>query len=156
MKYIQISKGHQAIVDDEDFDELSKYNWFAFDRKGERLVYAGCKLNHKNVKMHRMVLGVKGNEIIDHKNGNGLDNRKENLRISSPSQNMWHRAMLKNNTSGFRGVSFRKNMNKWSAMIGVYRKPIYLGSFKTKEEAAKAYNDAAIKFFGEFANLNDI
>ena len=89
-------------------------------------------------------------------NGNGLDNRKANLRICSNSQNQANRGVGKNNTSGFKGVWFDNRVLRWRAAIQVLKKRIQLGKFDLKEDAARAYNKAATKYFGEFALLNRI
>jgi hypothetical protein len=91
---------------------------------------------------------------VDHINRNGLDCRKENLRIATNSQNNMNRGMFKNNTSGYRGVHRKGNM--WRAMIYVSGKQIRLGTFKNIKDAASAYNAAAIQYHGEFASLNDV
>jgi hypothetical protein len=91
--------------------------------------------------------------FVDHKNGNSLDNRKENLRLCTIQQNSFNR---KPKNGKLKVFYLNKSSNKYSAQIGFNNKKIYLGQFKSKEEAAKAYNEAAIKYFGEFACLNKI
>ena len=92
--------------------------------------------------------------FIDHKDGNPGNNCWSNLRLSTCSQNLANCRIYANNTSGYKGVYWEKSCNKWVAKIQVKTKRIYLGCFSTKEEAAKEYNKAALKYFGEYANLN--
>lgn len=107
--------------------------------------------------MHRFILGITDPKIqVDHINGDSLDNRKINLRLCSNSENSRNRGANKNNTSGYKGVRFRKEYGTYFATITVNRKEIYLGSFKTGKEAATAYNEAAIKYHDKFANLNEV
>lgn len=99
-------------------------------------------------------------EIIDHINGDGLDNRKQNLRICTKSENACNRGIDRDNTSGYKGVCYISNKTKrvkrWIAQIAINKKHICIGYFHTKEEAAIAYNEAATKYHGEFAKLNII
>jgi hypothetical protein len=91
---------------------------------------------------------------IDHINGIRDDDRWDNLREVTNQQNCWNQGRAKNNTSGYKGVNWEKTFNSWSAHIGVHGRKIYLGSFKIKEDAARAYNEAVLKYFGEFAHTN--
>jgi len=105
--------------------------------------------------MEKEVLGVLGRKVtVDHKNGNGLDNRKFNLRICTRSQNQQNKKKPISNTSGFKGVAWSKAANKWCAYIAVNKERIHLGLFVDPKEAARAYDTAARKFFGEFARPN--
>lgn len=106
--------------------------------------------------MHRLLMTSPTGTMVDHINGNGLDNRKENLRVVTNSQNLMNRGKNKNNTSGYKGVLWDKVRNKWIALIGFNNKNIYLGRFFTKNEAAFAYNAKAEELFGEFAQINII
>ena len=106
--------------------------------------------------MHREILKCPKGLFIDHINRNGLDNRKNNLRVCSKSQNMMNTLIPKNNTSGYKGVSWSKRDKKWMAYIKIKNKFNNLGYFNIKEQAALAYNDAAKKYHGEFARLNKI
>lgn len=104
--------------------------------------------------MHRFILSILDNKELqtDHKDGDGLNNQKYNLRVCNSFQNQANRKLQKNNRTGFKGLL--KKCNRWRALITTNRKRIYLGSFKTKQDAAKAYDKAAQKYFGEFARLN--
>lgn len=151
MNIIKLTKGYEAIVDEDNYNELSKYKWY-YHNSGYAI--RSIRKNDKKftIYMHREIL--KNEKFIDHINGNGLDNRKENLRECSHKENIRNRNKQKNNTSGFKGVFWDKNKNVYKAQIKVNQKNIYLGSFTDKEEAAKIYDKAAIKYFGEFARLN--
>jgi len=104
--------------------------------------------------MHRLILNPPAGITIDHINGNGLDNRRENLRLAGRGQNQCNRGKQSNNTSGFKGVTWHKNLNKWEAGISISGKRYHVGFYKTPEAAARAYDDAAKKYHGEFARLN--
>ncbi len=154
MKTIPLTQGKVAIVDDEDYEELSKYNWSAL-RGGSGVYYARRKKDKKMLIMHRIILNAKYGEMVDHINHNGLDNRKENLRICTNSQNQMNR---KRNigVSKYKGVHWSKHSNKWRARITKNGKNAHLGLFGSEKDAARAYNKKATILFGEFALLNDI
>lgn len=95
------------------------------------------------------------NQMVDHRDGNRLNNTRANLRIATPLENSRNRPVFRNNKAGFKGVfPTRGTKANWSAVIYVNKKQIYLGSFKTKEDAARAYDSKAVEAFGEFARLN--
>lgn len=145
MKKIKLTQGKFALVDDDDFVFLSQWKWCFHVRYARR----------KHILMHRLIMGLSDPKIcIDHKNGNGLDNQRRNLRIASRSQNSMNRKSRKGSRSRFKGVDFRLERNKWRAIICVDKKPKYLGLFDSEIEAAKKYNFFAIKFHKEFARLN--
>ena len=134
-------------MDDKDYVAISKYKWYAKRCKG--LLYAARHdASLREIYMHQMIFGVKW---CDHANRNSLDNRRNNLRKASRSQQNCNRKMQKNNTSGYKGVSFAEGY--WRAQIWQGQR-IHLGYYKTKEEAARAYDEAAKKLHGEFAVLN--
>ncbi len=141
-----------AVVDDCDTILLSKMNWSAC--KGRKTFYAYASINGKRVLMHRLILRVTGSKNhVDHKNGNGLDNRRENLRVCTITENNINRGAYKNNRVGLKGVNPFKN-GKFGARITIGGKLSYLGIFNTAEDAGKAYDKAAKIYHGEFANLN--
>jgi hypothetical protein len=155
MKEIPLTQGKVALVDDEDFEELNKYKWRA--RKGKNTFYAKRSTkrpNQKTIEMHRQILGFPAGFQTDHRDGNGLNNQRSNLRICTISQNQHNTGKQKRNTSGYKGVCFHKNAKRFIALIMVNRKSTHLGYFNTAIEAALAYDAAAIKLHGEFAQLN--
>lgn len=146
-----------AIVDDEDYDWLSQWkwsaiwngrNWYAFRQPWE-------KSNRKNVYMHRVILGAPDGTDVDHiDTGETLNNRRENLRLCTVSQNGMNRPFPKNNASGYKGVYWNKKDRKWQADICVNQARHHLGQFVDIEDAARAYDEAARKYHGEFAWTN--
>lgn len=152
MKQIPLTKGQFAIVDDSEFNSLSKFRWHASGKKDN---YYAAR-SDKSL-MHRIIMNISETKVIvDHKNGNTLDNRKENLRVCNKAQNSMNKVLGKNNSCGWKGVSRLRKHGRWSASIALDKKKYHLGSFDTPEDAARAYNEAAIKLHGDFANLNQI
>lgn len=154
MREIPVSGGDVALVDDDLFDHLSKFSWSASRRP--TVTYAVTwPTSERCIRMHQMVMelsGVRVDVMIDHRNGNGLDNRRENIRPATGSQNMMNREHRKGR-SGYRGV-WQTKEGRWAAFICVNRKRTYLGRFDTAEKAAEAYDIAAKQLHGEFARLN--
>lgn len=150
---IPLTKGMFALIDEEDFELVSPYKWYT--RQVERTHYANSK-NGKLIIMHRLIMGITDPKVqLDHRNRNGLDNRKDNLRIATNSQNTCNRAPYKNRSSLFKGVYFDKKANKWASQIRpIGMKTKHIGYFVNEIDAALAYNKAAIQYHGEFAYLN--
>lgn len=147
-----------ALVDDEDFEKLNKHKWF-FRKLGRNNIYAITRISgekQKEIFMHRLLLKCPSNLFGDHIDGNGLNNQKGNLRIATKQNNQANSRIPKNNTSGYKGVRFRPDRNKFVARISFNDNTKHLGYFDTDIEAAKAYNQKALELFGEFANLNKI
>lgn len=158
MAEIKTPCGAAILVDDADAWWLSQWSWLRLGnvRKGfyaMRVLYVNGKRTH--TQMHRLITGAKDGEMIDHVNGNGLDNRRCNLRLASPTQN---RANLNRpySASGFKGVTLNKACRKWQAQIGCEGKQHYLGLFIDPKDAARAYDTAALSLFGEFAKTNEM
>lgn len=150
MKSFFVNK-HEVIVDDDAFVWASQMNW-TIDRSGNTF-YA------RNVKgrLHRLVMGITDPMVlIDHKNGNGLDNRKSNLRRCSVAENNRNCIKEPGKTSSFKGVSWKSSRKKWQAQIKVNGIVKYLGLFDNERNGAIAYNEAAQKYHGDFALLNQI
>ncbi len=165
MKQIPLTQNQVAFVDDEDFDKVSAHKWIAWKPIPNSTFYSTrrCPVLGHPIYMHRFILGLrKGDKTrVDHVDGNGLNNTRLNLRTCFHSQNLMNRGKTRANTSGFKGVFFHQlkphHTPKWRSMIKPGNaKPIHLGCFDTREEAALAYNAAAVKYHGEFARLNSI
>lgn len=158
MKKIPLNRGYVAIVDDEDYDRLSQYRWFVtINPSGNKYAKRRHTINGvtKHFRMHREVLGLSHPPpYVDHVNWNGLDNRKQNLRICTQSQNCQHMRPRSNGSSIYKGVRKHGNRQSWSSEIYIKGERIYLGYFLNERDAARAYDGAAKKHFGEFAVLN--
>ena len=136
----------ETIVDDSDYYNLIHCSWHIYDK-----YYIN---NSKLGRLHRYIMNYNGKDFIDHINNNPLDNRKENLRIVTPTQNNMNRKSNKKSSSKYIGVFYDKIGNKWRAYIKINNKNIHLGCFTNEEDAAKARDDATLKYFGEYGNLN--
>lgn len=167
MKQIPLSKTgkvnagkHFALVDDEDFEYLNQWNWsLSYNMSGTQ--YAESAINGKRVKMHRVLLGLTNPKIFgDHKDLNGLNNQRDNIRVATQTENNRNKQPKKNGTSQYLGVmlSVRKYKEsvytRWYSQITIKGKKHHIGSFKIEEDAAKSYDKRAKIEFGEFANLN--
>lgn len=154
---IPLTQGKVAIVDAEDFDFVSRFKWHTLRSKNGRY-YAARKVRIEGtdytILMHRFLLNAPSGKDIDHVNRNGLDNQRHNLRLCTRSEN--NRNSLKRNTgkSRFKGVSWHGAGNLWKVRIYIDHKQISLGYSRCEEEAARAYDFAALNLFGEFARLN--
>ena len=158
MKEIQLTHGKVCIVDDEDFERLSKQKWHV-TRNGATFYARGAIRQKDNrwrcILMHRFILNISDKSVfVDHKNRDTLDNRKENLRLCSPAQNSWNRQGKNQSTSVFKGVSWYKRWPSWKVQIWDCGKVLHLGYFKDEVLAAKAYDEKAKEIHGEFAILN--
>lgn len=129
----------------EDYNKIKDICWY--NSNG----YIRTSSSNKTINIHRVILGIEDDRIIDHKNRNPLDNRKENLRICTKLENNSNISIPKNNKSGIIGVYFDKDTNKWCTRIQKNYKKFYLGSFINKEDAIKTRLEAEKKYFGEFA-----
>lgn len=155
MKIIQLSAGYNTMVSDEDFDWLSRHKWSAEKMRGGK-VYAVRVDKGKRIKMHRFILDAPSGIEVDHKNGNSLDNQRDNLRLATHHQNSMNVPKKNRGRSRFKGVSWRADRKTWVAHINFKQKQIYLGSFHNEITAAAAYNEAAKEWYGEWAYLNPI
>lgn len=161
LKEIKLTQGKVAIVDDDDYDELTKHSWQAYwSKKGKRF-YARrtFRVNgeRKVSSMHRQILGLTDRKIkCDHKDNDGLNNQRSNLRSATSQQNSFNRKKNLGCSSKYKGVTWVNDRNKWRAYIIIDGKQKYLGIFSDEIEAAKIYNENAKKYFGIFASLNDI
>ena len=156
-----------ALIDCTDYEKYvvgAGHRWFAIRTgRSSKTVYVATSIKNKHIRLHRLLLDVNDPKIlVDHINGNGLDNRRKNLRICTMRENLCNRGKNLNNTTGYKGVYRRKKNSKghklsklarkkWSAAIGVRGKSIKLGNFETAREATIAYKKAAKKYHGVFA-----
>ena len=148
---IPLTQGRSAIVDAEDFAWLSEWSWFFDNGYAVR--------NHRSngrrflLRMHRAILRAPDGQQVDHVNGDRLDNRQCNLRFCTPSQNAQNRVLRADSGYGFKGVG-RLWDHPYCARIVVHGKQLFLGSFDSPEDAARAYDVAAVEHFGAFARTN--
>lgn len=147
-----------ALVDDQDYVRVSKFKWSVI--KNSKWIYAGrtIKVNgkQKTFLLHRFIMNCYDDHLIDHRDGNGLNDQRSNLRIATNAENVRNGGRQRNNTTGFKGVSLVKSSGKYEAQIAFNNKTIHLGKFLTPIEAAKAYNNKAIELHGQFAKLNQL
>jgi hypothetical protein len=155
MKQIPLSKqkrrnsrnqGLHALVDDEDYEWLSQWNWCAVSTYRRNGGYAMRVERGKTISMHRLVVNAPDGLEVDHINGIGLDNRRSNLRLVTRKQSLPNRRVFRSNKSGFKGVHFDKQAGKWKLAFSAH--------FDTAEEAARAYDRIARMIFGEYAKTN--
>ena len=151
-KQIRLSQGKFAIVDDEDFDFLNQWKWCA--AKNRNTYYAYRADNGKNIYMHRLILNAPAGIEVDHRHGNGLDNRRSEIRLCTHAENQHNYRKQSEATSQYKGITWNKHMKKWRVQIRSDGKHIDLGHFSNQIEAAHAYDEAARKYHGEFANTN--
>ena len=167
MKKIQLGgrKGSNirgyALVDDEDFEELNNVKWYALWNPHTKTFYAVRNIRVRNgkrtmISMHRIIMNTPKGMDTDHQDGDGLNNQRTNLRVCTNAQNNQNKSKYSNNITGFKGVVLHKEAKKFQAQIFVNRKHINLGLFNSLKKAALAYNEAAKKYHGEFANLNPL
>ena len=157
MLEIKLSQGKVALVDDE-YAWLDEVKWQCVLGYASHAFRDGDKIKH--LKMHRVILAdIVGRELkrldwCDHINHDKLDNRGNNLRLSSPTENLRNRMKHIKTTSPYKGASWDKTYSKWQGRIYVNHKSVFLGYFLKEVDAALAYDRAAVKYFGEFAHLN--
>lgn len=154
MKRIKLTKGKCAIVDDDDFEFVNQWKWYAHESQKTCYYVARRDTSNRFIYLHRFLINVEQGNTVDHINGNRLDNRRSNLRICSSKENQRNRGPQKNNTSGYKGVTWNKDKGLWQAQIMVDRHHITIGCFVSKIIAAKTYDEAARKYFGEYARTN--
>ncbi len=146
---IELCHGETALVDDADAALVENYSW-QLSARG----YARSTIQGKSVQMHRLIMAARECDEIGHVNGNKLDNRRKNLRFGKHSDHTANQQMHVNNKSGLKGVSWDKTRGKFRVTIRKDYKKIHVGRFDDLEAAARAYNRAALNYFGKFAKLN--
>jgi hypothetical protein len=166
MKEIKLTQGIVTLVDDEDFEYLNQFKWYAINAPRTYYATRNSRIKpgkQKTIYMHREILNLTDSKVFcDHRDRNGLNNLRSNLRIATPAQNQANRNSRKNSTSKYIGVCLKitKTNNRiytyWIAQIKNGSKIINLGLFKIETDAALAYNKAAEEMYGQFANINVI
>jgi len=145
---IPVKNAGFAIIDDEDYELVNKYIWHV-----SHYGYAISGITF----MHRLIMGLSiGDPDVDHIDGTKLNNQKNNLRLCTVAQNIRNSKICCRNKSGYKGVYWNKERNRWTAQIKFHRKSTYIGHFKSIKDAALAYNKKAVELFGEFARLNNV
>ena len=151
-----------AVVDVENYDHLSKYFWhktyYGYAARNSSVSLGECESESKKylIFMHRVIIGATKDQEVDHIDRDRLNNRMSNLRIVTSSQNKMNQNIRKDNTSGFKGVTWDKDRDKWMVSINKDRRRMFIGRYRDLHEAAMAYNEAAVKLFGKYANLNEV
>jgi hypothetical protein len=157
MKEIPLTQNKIAIVSDEDYDYVNQWKW-CFHRSGYAVRTARVEGKQKTLSMHRVILErdnpIPEGKQVDHINMNRIDNRRENLRVVTDSQNKMNKKSTASSTSKYKGVSWHSGRNKWHTQIKINKKVIFLGQYDNEIEAAKVYDNKAIELFGEYATLN--
>ena len=154
---ISLNKGRIALIDDKDFDLVNQYKWCAHKRGNTYYAVTNIKQkdgSFKSVRMHRLIMNPKSDKQIDHKDGNGLNNQRSNLRECFQINNLCNQRKQKNTSSVYKGVYWFKRTKIWRTQITSNYKHIHLGYFNTEIEAAKAYDKAALELFGKYAKPN--
>ena len=155
---IPLSMGLVALIDDEDEDNVRRHKWHAVCTPTNRTCYAVANIHDgvtfRTVQMHRFIMSPPDDMQVDHINGEGLDNRRGNMRNVTRAQNQWNRKPPPGSTSCYKGVSWRTRSGKWIARIARDGQEIRIGAYDDEETAARAYDAKAVELFGEYARLN--
>lgn len=155
MKEIPLTRGMVGLIDDEDYALVSLYKWCV---RGKNHLYVGRSVRFSGkvvfIWLHRFLMGPGKELVVDHINGNGLDNRRINLRICSVQQNNFNMRKAKNKTSIYKGVSWNKHGKSWRVSIKHKYKVVFCGYFKSEKVAAIVYDREALKLYGNYAKLN--
>lgn len=160
---LELSQGQKTIINTSDYDKIKNIRWFAYRSRTAKTFYVIGNLprrdhpegKQKGVKLHRFLFDLDDPKTtVDHKDGNGLNNIRENLRVCTQLQNSRNYPIPHNNTSGYKGVSWNKIRKKWQAKISVCGVRKSMGYYDDPKDAAIAYNHGALEYHNEFANLN--
>lgn len=154
---LALNKGRFALIDKNDFECANKFRWTAHWDGWNWYAIRHARVNNKwtTIYLHRFLMDASPGTQIDHADGNGLNCTRDNMRMASNYQNQQNQKRQANNSSGVSGVCWYKPYQKWLARIGANGKKIHLGYFESKADAKRARDEAAIRYHGEFARLND-
>lgn len=152
MRAIRVGKTHVAYVDDADYEKVSQNRWMPKKHRhvtyAHRMIFVGGKKT--SLTMHRALMSPNEGDLVDHADRVGLNNQRSNLRLCDHSQNAFNRKRTVLNTSGFKGVQWRSDRKRWRVYVAAYNKSHYVGLFKDRVEAFKAYCEAARCLHGDF------
>jgi hypothetical protein len=153
--YVPLTQGFESVIDSSDIHLIEGFNWYAMRQKQTVYAFRNEIIDGKAslVSIHRTIAGHPHGMQVDHRDGNGLNNRKSNLRIATHQQNNLNRRFSEKNSSGLKGVSWCKERNKWLSQIQIAGKSFNLGRFDTKEDAYNAYCAYSKKLHGEFGRV---
>lgn len=157
--YVPLTQGYEAIIDLPDLPLVEGYNWYAWVCR--RTVYAQRNVTASGgkkttIKMHRRITGAPSGVPVDHRDHNGLNNTRSNLRICTHQQNVHNRQLNCRSPSGFKGVHWHEKTQKWRAQIGFNGKKYHLGLYNDPEEAHKAYCEASAKYHKEYGHTGEV
>jgi hypothetical protein len=154
---IYLGEGEWTILDKEDYYQFGNLKWSISGRDKKFYAMRGVKVSPDEIRimsMHREMMKAPAGVLVDHRNGDNLDNRRVNLRLATPTENSCNRQKTKGGSSQYKGVCFHRRRGEWVSRIKIHGKSIFLGNFDREDDAAKAYDEAAKKYHGEFARLN--
>jgi hypothetical protein len=154
LKRIKLTNKKVALVDDKWYAYLCQFSWQARYDQSTGKWYAARQVHRKFIYMHREILNAPDYLHVDHINGDTLDNREKNIRLATSAENAWNRDKYKNNTTGYKGVTYEKGRGKFRAQITVHGKPINLGRYDEAIDAALVYDRAARQYHGSFGCTN--
>ncbi len=163
MRKIELTQGQFAVIDDDDYDRISSHKWYAKKNnvKCKVVYYAATNITilgkRTTIRMHQFILGSSPNgKEIDHADGNTLNNQKHNLRFCTRTQNLYNAIGSPYSATKHKGITFNNKSNMYRVRISINGKSTHIGCFKKIEDAICVYNNAALKYHGEFARLNVI
>lgn len=151
---IRLTQGKVAVIDERDLEKISAHRWCAHKKRGKWRAIA--RTGGATLYMHRLIARPPNGRVVDHVDGDGLNNTRENLRICTGSQNLCNRGRQVNNTSGYKGVALHRPSGRWYAWIQYKNTRTCLGCFGDPKDAARAYDRAAIQLHGRFAKTNEM
>ena len=150
---VELTRGYVALVDEQDYERVAEYRWSV--NRQSTVTYAKTRINGRTAYLHRFILGITDPRVhVDHRDHDGLNNRRSNLRVCSHSENHCNERKRRYASSRYKGVSWSRQYGKWRASIEVTGRYVHLGRFTSELDAALAYDIAARTHFGEFACCN--